>query len=312
MPPSTATQRETFCLTLSTVYRVTVEFAHSARPGSISRRRVAAALGAGRGDDRLDVLLDRGRGLLVLGVADPEAAAEIPHGVLAEARERRRRAGEGRQLEQLRADVGVDARAASGPATRRGLLERPRRLVHREPELRVGLAGGDLLVRIAGHVRGDAHEHGLLGRGVLAGRRPPGRRRRSARAGARARRSCRSRSPRGGGAGPCAARRGTWRCRAAAAARAGSRRSAPGAARRPRRRRTTGPPAANSSSTALQGKALEANTTSSSSLPASRRPPGRPVRAPAGPPRRPRRRACRTRVPARSGRSRRPPGGRAR
>ena len=39
MPPSTATQRETFCLTLSTVYSVTPAFAHSARPGSISRRR---------------------------------------------------------------------------------------------------------------------------------------------------------------------------------------------------------------------------------------------------------------------------------
>ena len=36
-----------------------------------------------------------------------------------------------------------------------------RRVGHREAELRVGLAGGDLLVRLAAHVGGDAHQHGL-------------------------------------------------------------------------------------------------------------------------------------------------------
>ena len=36
-----------------------------------------------------------------------------------------------------------------------------RRLVHREAELRVGLAGGDLLVRVAAHVGRDADEHRL-------------------------------------------------------------------------------------------------------------------------------------------------------
>ena len=55
MPPSTATQVETLRLTVSTVYRVTVELATSARPGSSSSRLSGAELGMHGVDDRVDV-----------------------------------------------------------------------------------------------------------------------------------------------------------------------------------------------------------------------------------------------------------------
>ena len=42
-------------------------------------------------------------------------------------------------------------------------LDRRRDLVHREAELRVGLAGGDLLVRLPAHVRRHADQHAAAG-----------------------------------------------------------------------------------------------------------------------------------------------------
>ena len=63
---------------------------------------------------------------------------------------------------------GGAARAARA-RRRRDPLDRRRGLRHREAELRVGLAGRDLLVRLAAHVRRDADQHrpGALRRGPL-------------------------------------------------------------------------------------------------------------------------------------------------
>ena len=299
-------------MTLSTVYRVTVEFAHRARPGSISSgasrprsARAAATIAA-------DVLLDRGRGLLVGGVAHPEAAPHVPDGLLAEARQRGRGAGEGRQLQQLRADVGVDAQQLE-PVDGGGELEGARRL--RPSRTRTSSSPGRWRSwRGCRRPRPGSPARAPAGaRGRPRGRGPPGRRRRSARAAARARRSCRSRSPRGDGAGPSAAP--AWDLALPCSSRRSGAKPALSA-------RCSSPPEATSHHSPSPREQLEHGAAGEGLggehdlqlLVAAprRRPPGRPGPVPAGPPRRPRRRASRTRVPARSDRSRRPPGGRAR
>ena len=65
---------------------------------------------------------------------------------------------------------GRAGRAASSPSTPATRSIALGRLGHREAELRVRLAGRDLLVRVAAHVRGDAHEHRLRRRAARGAR----------------------------------------------------------------------------------------------------------------------------------------------
>jgi len=110
--------------------------------------------------DRVDVLLDRRRRELLLGVLHAEPAAEIPDRELSELRELGRRSSKRLEAEQLRADVRVQAierQALDGLQSR----DRLACLLEAEAELRVGLAGGDLLVSLTADVRRHAHEHRL-------------------------------------------------------------------------------------------------------------------------------------------------------
>ena len=127
---------------------------------------------------------------------------------------------------------------SASPSTRLSALDRLGGVGHREAELRVGLAGRDLLVGLAADVGGDPHQHRLAARAV-------------------AERALGDQplepldlvevvdhdQPHAVVAAPCAAPPRTWRCRASRSARARSRRAARGAARRRRPRRTTVPPA---------------------------------------------------------------------
>ena len=308
MPPSTATQRETFCLTLSTVYSVTPAFAHERAPRLDQQPLLGTGpLACAARTTARDVVLDRRRRTgwsAVYCTPSPPPRSHTgksPSFASSRAVARGRAPAPGAASRCARA-----APAASGPRRHARARSPRRRVDHREAELRVGLAGGDLLVRLPASRRASPAA-------------APAARPRSASAPSAM--SCAEPldlvevvdhdQPARGGAAPCAAPPRTWRCRAARSARARSPHSAPGAARRRTRRRTTAPPAANSASTAVQGNALDANTTWKSSCP--RGPPARRrARARAGRPRRRRRRACRTRAPARSCRSRRPPAGRAR
>ena len=85
MPPSTATQRETFCLTLST--RVQRHAGVRAqRPPRLDQQPScrAALVRVVALDQRCHVLLDRRRRRLLGGVAHAEPTAEIPDGEVAE------------------------------------------------------------------------------------------------------------------------------------------------------------------------------------------------------------------------------------
>ena len=181
MPPSTATQRETLLLdALDAVQRDAWRWRTArARARSAALR---APVPAPACDDRADVLLDRGRRGLILGVAHAEAAAEVPDGEARRAwRARRRRGGTGRgssSCEPMWACRPVQLKAldAHDPLDRRG------RVGHGEAELGVGLPGGDLLVRLAGDVGRDAQQHRLRGAGPSLPRRRRGARRASSRA----------------------------------------------------------------------------------------------------------------------------------
>src|SRR5271166_213137 len=119
--------------------------------------------------DRRDPLVDRRRLGLEIGVAHAEPAPEVPHREGAQPCELRDLPPEGLELEQLRADVGVDAEQLQ-VLDLPDALDRRGGLLEREAELRVVVAGRDLLVRVAAHVRVDADEHSLSSRagGALA------------------------------------------------------------------------------------------------------------------------------------------------
>ena len=99
-----------------------------------------------RAHERPDVLLDRRRARLGLGVGDAETAAEIPDGepagrvgLRSELCELCHLAAKGLQLEQLRADMGVQT-GEREPVDAIDPLDRRPRIVHREAELGVRLA----------------------------------------------------------------------------------------------------------------------------------------------------------------------------
>src|SRR4051812_8725009 len=117
-----------------------------------------------RVDLEVDVLLDARR-VVVLRVGDPEPAAEVEHGEVAEVRERGDRRAERGELHDLRADVEVQALELE-PVGRHDPLDRGGRRVEVEAELRVRPAGRDRRVRVGAHAGRDPH----LDRLALAGR----------------------------------------------------------------------------------------------------------------------------------------------
>jgi len=148
------------------------------RAVSGSRRALALRVGAdpviaGGADDRADVVLDRGRGALPVGVLHAEAASEIPDREVPEPRELCRERAKRREIEQLGADVGVQALQRQ-PRNVLHACDRLARIGHREAELRIGLSRRDLLVCLPLHVGRDTHQHLLLGAGAgrLVGKQP--------------------------------------------------------------------------------------------------------------------------------------------
>ena len=125
MPPSTATQVETLRLTVCTVYSVTVEFATSARPGSISSRLPGPSSAWTVVDDRVDVVGDRRR-LLLGGVRDAEPAAEVVDVEVAERRERRDRVRGTARARAAASRCGSAARRAADADASRAARSRPR------------------------------------------------------------------------------------------------------------------------------------------------------------------------------------------
>ena len=120
----------------------------------------------GGAHDRLDVLAYRWR-VLRGGVGNPQPTAQVVHGELAQLGDRADRGAEWLELEQLRADVEMQPLEFQ-IGRRCKALDRLRRLLHREAELGVGLAGRDRLVRIAGDGGRDT-DHDLLATAHLAG-----------------------------------------------------------------------------------------------------------------------------------------------
>src|SRR3954468_7661783 len=112
-----------------------------------------------RVDLERDVVLDARR-RVVLGVGHAEAAAEVEHREVAELGERRDRRAERRELDDLRADVEVQA-LEDELVRRVDALDRGRRGVEVEAELRVRPAGRDRRVRVGADAGRDAHLHRL-------------------------------------------------------------------------------------------------------------------------------------------------------
>ena len=110
-------------------------------------------------DQRVEVVADRRR-LVGVGVARAEPAAEVVDRELAERGDRRDRLRERLDVEDLRADVDVQAlhaqpRAALDPPDQLGRGGR------RQPELRPLVAGQHVRVRVGRDARDDPHEHVL-------------------------------------------------------------------------------------------------------------------------------------------------------
>ena len=113
-----------------------------------------------RAHGRLRVVGHRRRAL-VGRVGDPEPAAEVVGREVPERGDRLRRAAEAVEVEQLRADVHVqavqlEAGGAGDP------VEQRRRLLERDAELGLRAAGVHRRVRLAGHRRVDAQQHALV------------------------------------------------------------------------------------------------------------------------------------------------------
>ena len=109
-----------------------------------------------------DVVVDRGRPV-VLGVGDAEAATDVDDlaPVARQLAERGDRQAVGLELEDLRADVGVqpDQLELLGGEDALDRPLRPGRVAGPEAELRVELAGGDVVVGRGLDPRGDPDQH---------------------------------------------------------------------------------------------------------------------------------------------------------
>ena len=120
----------------------------SERPGSTRIRTPSPKTSATPRDLDLDVGVDRGR-LVLGGVGDPEAAADVDQAapIAGQLADRPDRQPVGLQLEDLRADVGVQADQVEHVGGEHP-LDRPRRqpVLEAEAELGVELPGGDVVV----------------------------------------------------------------------------------------------------------------------------------------------------------------------
>ena len=110
----------------------------------------------GGGAHRRDVLLDRGR--LAVRVGDGKAAAEVVRGEVAEGRDRLDREPPRLEVEQLRPDVHVQASEVR-PRGVREAIDRVRRLLEAEAELRARMAGEDRRVRVGDDPGRDPDHH---------------------------------------------------------------------------------------------------------------------------------------------------------
>ena len=152
MPPSTLTQVETLLLDADHAVERDAAVGDQRAAGLDSRRLPGAELLARRADERADVVLDRRR-ILVGGVGDAEAAAEVVDRELAE-RARSRRSPRGTARARCSCEpMWKCSPRSSRPPTAAHALDRARRVGEADAELRVGLAGRDLLVRVAARRR---------------------------------------------------------------------------------------------------------------------------------------------------------------
>ena len=226
---------------------------------------------------------------VVVRVARSEAAAEVIDRELAQRRDRRHRLRERLDVEDLRADVNVQAPQAQ-PWTALDPLDQLRGGGRREPELRALVPGQHVRVRLRLDAGDHAYEH------VLVCRRPAP----SPRAGRR-RRSCRRRRGRCHARPPSRSPRRSWRCRAAPSSAGRPRPRARSRSRRRRRRRGRGPPRPSRAGPRCTGTPW--TRTRRARAASARRARGRtPARARAAPARRRPAPACRTPPPASSAR----------
>ena len=153
------------------VHHVVLDRLHRVqRDGRVGHERTARLIGdplaraedlAHERDLALDVVLDLRRGLLV-GVGDAEAAAHVVGPEIAQLRDRLQRGAERREVEDLRADVEVQAVEVELVGALRP-LDRDRGVGRVEPELGVRPAGGDLGMGVGADAGRDAQQDPLAG-----------------------------------------------------------------------------------------------------------------------------------------------------
>ena len=132
---------------------------HQRAPGLQQQSLVRAELRVQRAHQRLDVLAHRRRALRSR-VGDAETAAEVVYREVPERRDRPHRSAEWLELEQLRADVEMQADEIQMRHAREP-LDRVTGLLHREAELRIGLAGRDRSMGVTGDARSHPDQHRL-------------------------------------------------------------------------------------------------------------------------------------------------------
>ena len=158
MPPLTATWVRRPRLTVIDLVERDHRAADDAAAGLDDQLAPRVQVLVQRAHRRLGVVGDRRR--RVLGpVGDPEAAAEVVDGEAAERGDRLGGAAEAVEVEQLRADVHVQAEQLEAGAP--DPLDQRRRLLERDAELGLRAAGVHRRVRLAGHRGVDAQQHAL-------------------------------------------------------------------------------------------------------------------------------------------------------
>ncbi len=130
-------------------------------PGLDDQLRVRVQVRRERRDGRRGVVGDRRHGVL-RRVGDPQPAAEVVDREAPERGQRRRGAAEPVEVEQLGADVHVQADQLE-PRRGRDPVEQPRGVGERDAELGLRAAGVHRRVREPGHARVHAHQDALAG-----------------------------------------------------------------------------------------------------------------------------------------------------
>ena len=162
MPPSTADEPHRAVRQVDVLDRLDRVERHAGggheRAAGLDRELLARAEQlVGGGDHRAHVLGD-GRRAAIWRVGDGEPAAEVVGAEVAERGDRLDREPPRREVEELRADVDVQA-AQVGPRASPQPLDRARRVGEREAELRARVAGQDRGVRVGDDARRDPDHH---------------------------------------------------------------------------------------------------------------------------------------------------------